>query len=116
MASSIMKGIPESLETDRLLIRSVMPGDGAELNAAVTESLEELEPWMPWIRDHVTVKASGESARRARIAFIERSDLRMHLFLKGRRTHTTRREQRPAPDSLVGAEGRGRLLVPLPFR
>jgi RimJ/RimL family protein N-acetyltransferase len=86
MESPIMKTFPESFATERLLIRSPMPGDGAELNAALTESLEELEPWMPWVRDHATVEASEESARRARVAFIERSDLRMHLFLKG--THS----------------------------
>jgi RimJ/RimL family protein N-acetyltransferase len=39
----------------------------------VTESLEELRPWMPW-------------ARRELAAFLERSDLMLLLFLKGTET------------------------------
>jgi hypothetical protein len=37
-------GLPESFETERLLIRSPLPGDGYELHAAVRESIDELTP------------------------------------------------------------------------
>ncbi|CAN5758068.1 GNAT family N-acetyltransferase [soil metagenome] len=82
----ILKDFPDSFETERLLIRSPLPGDGPELFAAVRESLEELRPWMPWAEQHKTVSDSEESARRARVEFLERSDLRMHIFLKGTET------------------------------
>lgn len=82
----ILKDFPDSLETERLLVRSPLPGDGPELYAAVKDSLEELDPWMPWTRHHATIADSEESARRGRVEFLERSDLRMHLFLKGTET------------------------------
>jgi hypothetical protein len=43
----ILRDFPESFETERLGIRSPMPGDGEEVYAAVSESLDELKPWMP---------------------------------------------------------------------
>lgn len=60
-----------------------MPGDGPELYAAVGESMDDLLPWMPWPREHATVEDSEASARRARVRFLERTELRMHLYLKG---------------------------------
>jgi hypothetical protein len=56
----ILRDFPESFETERLLIRCPMPGDGAEVYAAVSESLDELRPWMPWARERLT--ADVESA------------------------------------------------------
>ncbi|MBX6765294.1 MAG: GNAT family N-acetyltransferase [Rubrobacteraceae bacterium] len=96
MLPPILRDFPDSFETPRLLVRSPMPGDGAELHAAVRESYRELEPWMPWVREHETVEGSEESVRRARVRFLERSDLRLHLFLKGTGT-------------LVGASGLHRI-------
>ena len=60
-----------------------MPGDGPELHAAVRESSGELLPWMPWPGEHGTVEESEASARLARVRFLERTELRMHLYLKG---------------------------------
>ena len=86
MKPPILIDFPESFETERLLIRSPLPGDGPEMHAAVKESLRELTPWMPWPKEHRTVDASEASARRARVAFLERSELRLHLYLKGTET------------------------------
>ena len=82
----ILKDFPDSFETDRLLVRSSLPGDGPELYAAVRESFDELRPWMPWAEQHKTIADSEESARRARVEFLERTDLRLHIFLKGTET------------------------------
>ena len=92
MKPPILMDFPESFETERHLNRSPLPGDGPELHAAVRESIEELTPWMKRPKEHRTVEDSEASARRARVAFLQRSELRMHLYLKG--THT-----------LVGAVG-----------
>ncbi len=92
MKPPILIDFPESFETDRLLIRSPLPGDGPELHAAVRESTDELTPWMAWPKEHRTVDDSEASARRARVAFLARSELRLHLYLK--RT-----------DTLVGSSG-----------
>ena len=74
------------------MIRSPLPGDGPEVYAAVRESIEELSPWMAWPKEHRTVDDSEASARRARVAFQARSELRLHLYLKG-------------TDTLVGIAG-----------
>jgi RimJ/RimL family protein N-acetyltransferase len=63
-----------------------MPGDGPELHAAVKESMDELLPWMPWSKEHGTVEDSEASARLARVRFLERTELRMHFYLKGTET------------------------------
>ena len=44
--------------------------------------MDELAPWMPWTMEHGTVDESEASARRARVHFLERTELRMHLFLR----------------------------------
>jgi RimJ/RimL family protein N-acetyltransferase len=41
---------------------------------------------MPWPKEHKTVDDSEASARWARVAFLQRSELRLHLYLRG--THT----------------------------
>jgi RimJ/RimL family protein N-acetyltransferase len=92
----VLLDLPDSFETERLTIRSPLPGDGAELQAAVAETIDDLRPWMPWA-DHVpTVEEEEELARRGRARFLAREDLPLLLFLKG--THT-----------LVGASGLHRI-------
>ena len=83
MRSPILRDFPDAFETERLRIRSPLPGDGAEVYAAVAESLEELKPWLPWARGELTVEVEEENMRRARAAFLERSDLMLLLFLRG---------------------------------
>lgn len=97
----ILKDFPESFETERLLIRSPMPGDGEELFAAIRESRKELKPWMPWVHHHRTPDDSEESARRGYVEFLERGDLRMHLFSKG-------------TDTLIGSSGLHRIDWDIP--
>jgi len=40
--------VPERLETERLILRCLQPGDGAVVNAGVSSSLDALRPFMPW--------------------------------------------------------------------
>jgi|SRR5215210_578247 len=86
MKPPILMDFPESFETERLSIRSPLFGDGPEMHAAVRESMGELTPWMPWPKEHRPVDDSEASARRARVAFLQRSELRLHLYLKGTET------------------------------
>ena len=62
MRPPILKDFPERFETERLLIRSPMPGDGSELYAAVRESMDELLPWMPWTKEHGTLTRLSPAA------------------------------------------------------
>lgn len=92
MKPPILMDFPQSFETERLVIRSPLPGDGQEMYRAVRESFGELTPWMAWPKEHRTVNDSEASSRRARAAFLARSELRLHLYLKG-------------TDTLVGSSG-----------
>jgi RimJ/RimL family protein N-acetyltransferase len=80
--SPILFDFPESFETQRLILRAPMVGDGKALNEAVCESIEELRLWMPWAKDVPTQEDSEENVRAARLKFLERSDLRLHLIDK----------------------------------
>lgn len=53
-----MVQLPSEVRSPRLRLRIWQPGDGAVLTTAVTESIEHLRPWMPWI-GFEPVSASG---------------------------------------------------------
>jgi RimJ/RimL family protein N-acetyltransferase len=80
MQTPILKDFPDEFETDRLVIRSPMPGDGEEKRRAVSESLPSLSPWLHWAQQEPAPEQAEEEVRRARIAFVERTDLQMLLF------------------------------------
>ena len=82
MQNPILKDFPEAFETRRLSIRSPMPGDGEEKHRALSESLDNLRPWIGWAHHEKTPEDSEASVRRARAAFVERTDLQMSLFDK----------------------------------
>jgi RimJ/RimL family protein N-acetyltransferase len=86
VTTPILRDFPDAFETERLLIRSPMPGDGVALNEAVVESLDALRPWMPWAQAAPTVEESEENVRKGRVRFLERSDLWLLLLLKGTNT------------------------------
>ena len=79
----ILRDVPAGFETARLTIRRPEPGDGAAHNAAVTESLADLRPWLAWAVAAPTIAESEATMRRAHASFLERRDLWFLLFLKG---------------------------------
>jgi RimJ/RimL family protein N-acetyltransferase len=82
MASPVLLDIPESFETDRLIIRVPQPGDGAALNAAVVESFDDLKPWMPWAQEIPSIERSEENSRKAYSQFLSREDITLRLIHK----------------------------------
>ena len=78
----ILVDFPESFESERLIIRAPQPGDGAEMNAAIRETFDDLKIWMPWAQEIPTIEESEENVRHARCRFLAREDLRLHLHLK----------------------------------
>ncbi|MGG4146634.1 GNAT family N-acetyltransferase [Paenibacillus algorifonticola] len=78
----ILISFPESFETERLLIRAPQWGDGVFSNEAIGESLEQLKPWMPFAQTMPTAEQSEAYVRKARLNFLERTDLPLHLFDK----------------------------------
>lgn len=97
MTRPILRDFPESLETERLIIRAPLPGDGAEMCAAVIESLAELRPWLPWTHETPTPDGYEADVRESRARFLLREDLRFQLYL------------RSDPGTLVGSSGLHRI-------
>lgn len=82
MSAPLLSVIPESFETERLLIRAPLPGDGAAVNHAIRDSIDELRPWMPWAQAVPSVEQSEENILQAQQKFLDRTDLRLLLIHK----------------------------------
>ncbi|MNK29038.1 Ribosomal-protein-serine acetyltransferase [compost metagenome] len=80
MCKPILLSFPEEFETERLIIRAPRYGDGALINEAICESVNELRPWLPFARNLPTPDESEAYVRKARLNFLERTDLVLHLF------------------------------------
>ncbi|RAP73434.1 GNAT family N-acetyltransferase [Paenibacillus montanisoli] len=78
----ILLQIPESLETNRLIIRAPQWDDGQLVNEAVKQSIDELRPWMPWAQQLPTLEESEVITRQGRVHFMKRSDLMLYLIHK----------------------------------
>jgi RimJ/RimL family protein N-acetyltransferase len=86
MITPHLREFPDHFSTARLNVRAPQPGDGPETYAAVTESLAELRPWMPWAKEATTVESQEDVMRRAHAEFVARNDLMLLLFLQGTET------------------------------
>jgi len=75
MLDPLLIDVPERLQTERLVLRPPRPGDGAALCEAVTASLDELRPWMPWAQQAPAPEESEALARGAQAKFLQRADL-----------------------------------------
>ncbi len=98
---ALLLDFPESFESNRLTIRAPRAGDGAEVNAAVRETFDDLKPWMPWAQQMPTLEESESFVRRSQCDFLARKDLMLFLFLKG-------------TDTLVGGSGLHRINWDIP--
>ena len=74
--------IPDPLETERLRLRSPRAGDGPMITAAIAESLDALQRWMPWAQGGQPVEQSEIVARQMAVAFIRRESLTYRLLRK----------------------------------
>ncbi|MFO7634850.1 MAG: GNAT family protein [Caldilinea sp.] len=92
----ILLDIPDTFESERLLLRAPRPGDGEALNQAVVESLAELRPWMAWATEAPTLSDSEEGVRRAAVKYMAREDFMLLLWRKN-------------TGELVGASGMHRI-------
>jgi RimJ/RimL family protein N-acetyltransferase len=78
----IMEDFPHSFETERILIRLPLPGDGELVHEAIMESVEQLKEWMPWANPTPIKENTEANIREAHASFLQRTDLRFHLFDK----------------------------------
>ncbi|MDQ0256869.1 RimJ/RimL family protein N-acetyltransferase [Evansella vedderi] len=78
----ILLDFPHEFYSERLLIRLPQPGDGKLVHSAITESMKELKPWLPFAQKEQTVEEVEANIRDAHIKFLKREDLRFHIFHK----------------------------------
>ena len=76
----LLLDLPEHLATARLLIRAPRENDAPAVNAAVCESLADLQPWMPWSQAAPSRAQSRADCRRLQARFLLREDLAMFVF------------------------------------
>lgn len=75
--------VPTRIETDRIVLRSAMPGDGQKIFEGVTETINELTPWMPWARGNPPESNFEEFARQSYADWTLRKTFNMLIFEKG---------------------------------
>jgi ribosomal-protein-serine acetyltransferase len=78
----LLLDFPTEFETDRLLIRIPLPGDGAVTCESINHSLPELKPWMPFAQKEQTMEDTEINIRQAYVNFLNRTDLRLLVFKK----------------------------------
>ncbi len=79
----LLLDFPDSFATERLTIRAPRVEDAQEVTDAVTESLPELHPWMPWAVELPALEGTVGRLRHALAKWITREDLLLHVYLKG---------------------------------
>lgn len=79
---AIHRNFPHEIETERLLLRCPLPGDGPAVATAVTASLDELRRWMPWAMAEPSAETSEAYARRGHANFLLREDLPLVVLHK----------------------------------
>ncbi|MFD2043258.1 GNAT family N-acetyltransferase [Ornithinibacillus salinisoli] len=78
----ILRDFPNEFETERLLIRMPLPGDGKVIHAAIEASINELKPWLPFAQKKQSVEDTEINIREAHVKFIKREDLRLIIIHK----------------------------------
>jgi RimJ/RimL family protein N-acetyltransferase len=80
MTPPVLVDVPERIDAGALRIRRPRPGDGPALCEAVTASMAELRPWMPWAQAETDVEQSEAAVLRMHADFGLRTDLSMLVF------------------------------------
>jgi RimJ/RimL family protein N-acetyltransferase len=78
----ILLDIPDTIETERLLIRVPRAGDGAALQEAFLESHDRLKPWFPWAQGAGSVEEREVFVREKYASFIKKEDMTLGVYLK----------------------------------
>lgn len=69
MSDAAVRHLPREIRTERLLLRAVSVDDAAAQAEAVTASLPELSPWMPWAQSPQTLEQARENLAAAARSF-----------------------------------------------
>jgi RimJ/RimL family protein N-acetyltransferase len=83
VTNPILFDLPTELHAQRLTLRAPRAGDGPAVNAAILDSANELEPWMPWARPTPSVQDSEIWCRQAAVKWLARQQFHLSLYLAG---------------------------------
>jgi len=72
--------LPETLHSERLLIRVARPGDGAAFAAAIADSHADLAPWLGWVSPPPTPQEAEARCLAAHERFLRNEDLMAFFF------------------------------------
>jgi RimJ/RimL family protein N-acetyltransferase len=75
-----MQPFPTPILTERLILRAPKPTDALELNAAVLETFEQLQRWMPWAQTPPSLADSVEVCTRMADRWQEMTDFPLFGF------------------------------------
>ncbi|KAF0816928.1 Acetyltransferase, GNAT family [Bacillus sp. ZZV12-4809] len=78
----ILKKFPERIETERLYMRTALPGDGKTVHEAISASASELKKWLPFAQNEQSVDEVESGIRKSYAQFIQREDFRIHIYRK----------------------------------
>ncbi len=81
----IMLDVAEQLESERLQLRAIKPGDGAVHYPALVESLQDLKKhlWhLPWLIDEPSLPNSEKYCRNSYSNFVRRETLAYFIYTK----------------------------------
>ena len=87
MTEKPLPKVPQTIETERLLIRAPRPGDGKALYDAIVASREHLSAWLTWANwPNISAKRAEASVLRNRDRYLKSEDMTMFIFLKENNT------------------------------
>ncbi|SFF55469.1 Protein N-acetyltransferase, RimJ/RimL family [Halobacillus alkaliphilus] len=78
----ILKDVRTEIETERLVLKMPVPGDGAVVNKAIQDSREQLRPWLGFVQEVPTPEDTEVNTREAHAKFLTRENLRYLIFLR----------------------------------
>ncbi|ANE47745.1 acetyltransferase [Paenibacillus swuensis] len=79
----ILIDFPDQFTTERLLIRTPLPGDGKVVYESIISSINELKEWFHFFAQNEHSEQSIEAnLRESHVKFIKREDLRLLIFDK----------------------------------
>ncbi|WP_312092404.1 GNAT family N-acetyltransferase [Niallia sp.] len=78
----ILIDLPETMETDRLIIRPCMPGDGKDVFESIQRSKAAFKPWMTFANQEQSLEEVEAGVRESYAKYILREDIRLHIYLK----------------------------------
>ncbi len=77
---AILRDVPEELWGERVLLRPFRVEDAESVHEAVAESVEYLQPWLPWATPAYDLVEAQSFVRRALAKWILREDLAIGIW------------------------------------